>query len=94
MFGWRSRLLVVCALISVCAGVAPNSNDDFGFEIGEDLVVELAQPPPAPIKLKGIPDVQAQVGKLLRFKIPDDSFRGNVVKLEVMRLLFDVSLRK
>lgn len=79
----RARPLLALLLLAALTGANPN--DDFGFELGdsEDLVVELTEPPPAPVKLKGVPDVDATIGKLLDFRVPDDAFKGNVVKLEV-----------
>lgn len=87
--GLRPLCLAVLLIFTVsCRSLTTASsaaNDDFGFEVGEeqDLVVEITEPPTPPAKLHGIPDITANVGKLLSFQVPDDAFQGNVVKLEV-----------
>lgn len=86
----------VCLALLVIATRA----DDFGFDLSEsdDLEVEISgqdvnpaalEPPhQPPRKLKGIPDVTAEAGKLLQFTIPDNAFAGFVARLEV-RLKWD-----
>lgn len=77
-------------------GATSEGEDDFAFDVGEDLVVELTEPPaaqphggPRPVaKLKGMPDITAEVGKMLEFTIPRDAFQGEIVKYEVSMFSF------
>lgn len=95
---------VAVCLATAALLVAASNNDDFGFDLSDDLEVEISEtpaPPPShlpPRKLKGVPDVTAEAGKLLQFTVPDDAFVGNVARLEVKSplpawLLFDPTTR-
>lgn len=77
----------VC-LLTVALLVAASNNEDFGFDVSEDLEVEVSEKdvqamPLPPRKQKGIPDVTVAVGKLLQFTVPPDAFAGTVLQLEV-----------
>lgn len=77
----------VC-LLTVALLVAASNNEDFGFDVSEDLEVEVSEKdvqamPLPPRKQKGIPDVTVAVGKLLQFTVPSDAFAGTVLHLEV-----------
>lgn len=77
----------VC-LLTVVLLVAASNNEDFGFDVSEDLEVEVSEKdvqamPLPPRKQKGIPDVTVAVGKLLQFTVPSDAFAGTVLQLEV-----------
>lgn len=71
-----------------------HSESQIAFSDSDDLEVDLTEQDVSaggavitssdpPRKLRGIPDVTAEAGKLLQFTVPGDAFTGNVQRLQV-----------
>lgn len=81
-----SAVLQVHGYLHSESQIAISDSDDLEVDLTEQDVsaggamITSSDPPR---KLRGIPDVTAEAGKLLQFTVPGDAFTGNVLRLQV-----------
>ncbi|XP_018567551.1 dystroglycan isoform X2 [Anoplophora glabripennis] len=75
-------VVVLLAALTLASLVSSNHEEDFGFDISDDLEVELEG---GQLRKWNDREIIAQVGKTFHLAIPKDAFEGKVENLEVKR---------